>query len=243
MTPHERTRIEKAATDCGFDLTPVVAGEAIEFGSSQFPERVTIQWAGTNRFSLRPSSPALFVGQPGAGQGALPVEGFEALYAALGRIAAAARTLPDRVAEKFAEQTRNLPKSTEAERLVVQRVGQNLFREALLDFWQGRCCVTGLAIPELLRASHIKPWAHCASDAERLDVFNGLLLAPHLDALFDGGWISFATSGEILISPLLNADANAKLGLNGTLGIEAVDPRHERYLAYHRGTVFRYRAL
>jgi len=50
--------------------------------------------------------------------------------------------------------------------------------------------VTGLAMSKLLRASHIKPWAACAADAERLDVYNGLLLAPHLDALFDAGLIS-----------------------------------------------------
>lgn len=58
-------------------------------------------------------------------------------------------------------------------------------RVALLDFWQGRCCVTGLDVAELLRASHIKPWARCESDDERLDVFNGLLLSPTMDALFD----------------------------------------------------------
>ncbi len=90
-----------------------------------------------------------------------------------------------------------MPCSTEAERLVVQRVGQDLFRAALLDFWQGRCCATGLAIPELLRASHIKPWAVCADDNERLDVYNGLLLAPHLDALFDAGLMTVADDGDL----------------------------------------------
>ena len=53
--------------------------------------------------------------------------------------------------------------SSEAERLVVQRIGQNLFREGLLDLWGRalRCAATGLAVPALLRASHIKPWADC----------------------------------------------------------------------------------
>jgi hypothetical protein len=54
--------------------------------------------------------------------------------------------------------------------------------------------VTGLAITELLRASHIKPWAARDTDAERLDVFNGLLLAPHCDALFARGFITFGTT-------------------------------------------------
>ncbi|MBK8265335.1 MAG: HNH endonuclease [Nannocystis sp.] len=90
----------------------------------------------------------------------------------------------------FEKQVAALPKSTEAERLVVQRVGQGLFRDGLLELWEGRCVVTGLAVPALLRASHIKPWADCESDAERLDVHNGLLLAPHLDAAFDRGFIT-----------------------------------------------------
>ncbi|MDC0682621.1 HNH endonuclease signature motif containing protein [Sorangium atrum] len=50
--------------------------------------------------------------------------------------------------------------------------------------------MTGLAVPALLRASHIKPWADCETDAERLDVYNGILLAPHLDAAFDRGFIT-----------------------------------------------------
>jgi len=53
---------------------------------------------------------------------------------------------------------------------------------------------------ELLRASHIKPWAACASDAERLGVFNGLLLAPHLEAAFDQGFISVSDAGNVLVS-------------------------------------------
>lgn len=66
--------------------------------------------------------------------------------------------------------------------MVVQRAGQDLFRQGLLDFWEGRCAVTGLAVPELLQSSHIKPWADCDTDSERLDIWNGFLLAPHLDA-------------------------------------------------------------
>lgn len=62
----------------------------------------------------------------------------------------------------------------------MQRVGQDIFRQGLMECWESRCAITGLAIPELLRASHIKPWADCATDAERLDVYNGLLLAPIL---------------------------------------------------------------
>jgi len=75
-----------------------------------------------------------------------------------------------------------------------------------------RCAITRLAVPELLRASHIKPWAACETDAERLDVYNGLLLAPHLDAAFDQGFISVADSGDVIVSPALDVDARQVLG-------------------------------
>lgn len=42
---------------------------------------------------------------------------------------------------------------------------QDVFREGLLEYCDGRCAISGLSVPELLRASHIKPWAHCATDA------------------------------------------------------------------------------
>ena len=57
--------------------------------------------------------------------------------------------------------------------------------------------MTGLAITALLRASHIKPWADCETDAERLDVYNGILLAPHLDAAFDRGFITLRDDTEV----------------------------------------------
>ena len=148
-------------------------------------------------------------------------------------------TTVNRVADQFRNATLDLPRTTEAERLVVQRVGQDLFRQALLDYWQGRCCVTGLAFPALLRASHIKPWASCSTDEERLDVFNGLLLAPQLDALFDGGWITFSDAGTIKISTELPAQAWAPFGLSRDLSLHGLTTYHAPYLAFHREQVFR----
>lgn len=97
------------------------------------------------------------------------------------------RTLPNELLHAFERRTQALPRITEAERLVVQRVGQDVFRAGLLDYWEGRCAVTGLGVREVLRASHIRPWADCESesDTERLDVFNGLLLEARMDAVFD----------------------------------------------------------
>jgi putative restriction endonuclease len=138
----------------------------------------------------------------------------------------------------FRQRTAALPRTTEAERLVVQRVGQDLFRAELMEYWERRCAITGLAVPELLRASHIKPWAVCKTDAERLDVFNGLLLAPHLDAAFDGGFITLADDGDVMLSQKLSPDASSLLGLTARLRVERLTAAHRAYLGWHRESVF-----
>lgn len=81
------------------------------------------------------------------------------------------------------------------ERIIKQRVGQGYFRRALLDYWGGCCPLTGIHEEAMLRASRIVPWAECRSDEERLDVYNGLLLAEHWDAAFDRGLVSFTDDG------------------------------------------------
>jgi putative restriction endonuclease len=154
------------------------------------------------------------------------------------RMARLARSLPTAPLDTFVTQTRALPKTTEAERLVVQRVGQDVFRAALLDFWNARCPLTGLAHPRLLRASHMKPWAGCDTDAERLDVHNGLLLAAHLDAAFDAGLISFEMDGSLVVSSALAAGDINRLGLPSLPPLQGLIPRHEPYLTYHRDVVF-----
>ncbi len=123
------------------------------------------------------------------------VDDVPALHGVLRRAFQFSRALPDAPLRRFEARTRNLPRATEVERLVLQGIGQDMFREDLLDYRDGRCAVAGLAVQELLRASHVKPWADCETDAERLDVFNGLLLAPHIDAAFDGGFITVADDG------------------------------------------------
>jgi putative restriction endonuclease len=237
VTPLQRTRLEKAAADCGFEFSPAHMGESLVLRSANFPETVSISVGNDEIFVLTASHPRIMPGDRSSGT--LQVQGFGALYDTLQRMAATARTLPNRVADKFAELTTSLPRATEAERLIVQRVGQNLFRNALLDYWRGRCCVTGLEISELLRASHIKPWALCTTDAERLDVFNGLLLAPHLDALFDGGWITVLQNGDLFASASLPSSARILLALNDSLAIQGLRREHESYLAFHRAHVFR----
>ncbi|MEI7895318.1 MAG: HNH endonuclease, partial [Myxococcales bacterium] len=175
---------------------------------------------------------------PKGALGGRTVTEIPALHRLLRRAFQLGRSLPDELLHVFQERTATLPKTTEAERLVVQRVGQGLFRDALLTYWEGRCAVTGLAVPELLRASHIKPWADCASDAERLDVFNGLLLAPHLDAAFDRGFVTVADDGVVVVSEALEAEARRLLGLDRELRVRGVTEGHRAYLPWHRERVF-----
>jgi len=156
------------------------------------------------------------------------------LYAALSRVYALAVSLPDGPLEDFRARTGTMPCSTEAERLIVQRVGQNIFRDALMEYWSGACAVLGVTEPRLLRASHIKPWAECETDVERLDVYNGLLLAAHLDAAFDAFLISFADDGRIILSDVLTEPDRNTLGLRSDLRLSKFAPAHLPRLAWHR---------
>ena len=103
-----------------------------------------------------------------------------------------------------------------------------------LVYWGRRCAVTGVTVPRLLRASHIKPWARCETDAERLDVYNGLLLAAHLDAAFDAGLISFTDEGVILFSTQFAQEDRGALGIHDQLGLCRVGGGHLPNLAWHR---------
>ena len=122
--------------------------------------------------------------------------------------------------------------TTETERLLKTRIGQQVFRESLLAYWGERCAVTGLDIPEALRASHIKPWAQCSSDAERLDVFNGFLLSANLDALFDRNLITFDATGKIQYLVPFSSAQKAHLGLHDNSALRWIEPEHIAYLRH-----------
>lgn len=120
---------------------------------------------------------------------------------------------------------------------VESRVGQSRFKKDLHKYWK-TCAVTGLTVDRLLRASHIKPWA-IASPIERLDPFNGLLLTPNLDALFDQGLITFNKDGQILISSILSENQFASLGLSKTMKLKKINGAHIIYLDYHYQHIFK----
>lgn len=142
-------------------------------------------------------------------------------------------SLPDAPLDRFKAKTTNLPSTTEAERLVIQRIGQNVFRDALMDYWGGRCPLTGITEPALLRASHIVPWADC-SDQQRLDVHNGLLLSALWDAAFDKGLVGFADDGTVLVSARIGEAARQALGADAAPAIRGLRDEHRANLAIHR---------
>ena len=86
-------------------------------------------------------------------------------------------------------------------RAVKMRVNQDFFRELILDEYRTQCCVSGLNVPEVLRASHIVGWAE--DEANRLNPANGLCLSATYDAAFDRHLISFDEDCRLIFSPVL----------------------------------------
>ncbi len=148
---------------------------------------------------------------PGPGDARYAFASLAQLYLVISRVYKLAASLPDAPLLQFHAQTKSLPKTTEAERLTIQRIGQDIFRASLMDYWQGRCPLTGITDTALLRASHIVPWKACQTDAERLDVHNGLLLSALWDAAFDKGLVTFDDTGMPLFSPVLSDAARTAL--------------------------------
>lgn len=126
---------------------------------------------------------------------------------------------------------------TERKAVIQSRVGKGKFRADLIQYW-GECAVTGCKRLEVLRASHIKPWRK-SSNVERLDKYNGLLLLPNLDVVFDAGYISFADDGNIIISSFLTEGDLFRLGIHTELSINRLDEQHFKYLQYHRKHTFK----
>lgn len=141
-------------------------------------------------------------------------------------------------AEAAIRSDKTLPE-TERQSLVKSRRGQGVFRERVASL-EPRCRVTGVTNITYRIASHIKPWSKC-THKERLDGHNGLLLAPHIDHLFDNGFVSFSDEGGLLISPIADLDALRLLGVpvDGSIQTGEFTLEQKKYLAYHRDEVFK----
>ena len=119
---------------------------------------------------------------------------------------------------------------------MLARVGQGKFRKELIEYWNG-CSITTFKRFDILVASHIKPWKD-SNNFERIDVYNGLLLLPNYDKLFDRGYINFDKKGKILFSKLISDNDKQLLGLKNNIKLINVDDKHLKYLDYHRENCF-----
>ena len=127
--------------------------------------------------------------------------------------------------------------ATEKYQLVLSRVGQGQYRKNLEQHEAG-CRITGITDRRFLTASHIKPWSK-SNDFEKLDGNNGLLLSPHVDRLFDRGYISFEDSGALMLSAALPAEVISAWGLSAALETRSLKKEQAAYMEYHRAKIFR----
>lgn len=248
MNPLQRAIIEKAGHDNGFEHVLSSAGDAVILASARHRSQAAVTaLVGGFKVRFQPATPALLPEllrsfQPWAGaDDVFCVPTLPDLAALLRRTASLSQALPNQAVRDYhaavvqAVETMSAEaRGTEVERLVRQRVGQARYRDALLTYWGGSCAVTGVAVTEALRASHAKPWAECADDAERLDAFNGFLLVANLDALFDRFLISFDDAGHLLTSTRLSQSDLPGLGIHSGMTLRWLASEHRHYLQWHR---------
>ena len=115
------------------------------------------------------------------------------------------------------------------------RLGQGQFKKNVMRVWgYTSCALTGIDLPEMLIASHIKPWAECA-DGEHLNGCNGIILASHIDKLFDSYLITFREcSGQFVLeaSPKIKTLININFKIvHGSLNLGTISPSHYRQVS------------
>ena len=125
---------------------------------------------------------------------------------------------------------------TEKASLVMSRRGQGLFRRRVKLIEQ-KCRVTGVHSEKLLTASHIKPWKS-SDNIERLDGNNGLFLSPHVDRLFDSGFITFTPVGEMLVSPVLDEEVLPKWQIDPNKKYGKFNSEQAFFLEFHNRVTF-----
>ncbi|MFM9939796.1 MAG: HNH endonuclease [Hyphomicrobiaceae bacterium] len=121
--------------------------------------------------------------------------------------------------------------------LVRARRGQGLFRDRVAQIEQ-HCRITGVGNPAHLIASHCKPWRD-ATNEERLDGENGLLLTPSIDHLFDRGFISFEDNGRLIVSPISHRPPLERMGIRTAepVNVGTFSQGQRRFLDFHRNAI------
>ena len=240
------SELRDAANEHGYRIGPEEAAGWVFFRSASAPAEIALAAAG-------PAGPFfLSVAHQGVAQtldaapafpcarghaGAFAFTTRDNMHAGVGAVYRLSVSLPNFPLEKFQKAVAGIG-DTEGERVQKFRIGQNIFREALVEYWNGSCPLSGISSPELLKASHMMPWSHCESDAQRLDVYNGLLLSALWDAAFDAGLVTFDDHGVVLQSPRMEDAAIAELKVATARQLILRD-EHRPYLAYHRNQIWK----
>lgn len=242
-----RNRLEKSALDQGFSISLGESDGWLVFHAHAVPTRLVLSADTEGRYLVGTSHRG--VGRELSEElqiAPITHDGFDCfiapsssdLFRIIGRIWSLARSLPNEPLAEFERLLKEEPSTTEVERLRKERIGQNVFRSALMDYWEKSCAVTGVKNPTLLRASHIVPWATCETDKERLNVHNGLLLVATLDAAFDAGLVSFDDDGRILISGNLTQADRIASGIVSDMRLTRMNEEVKKRLAWHRIHLF-----
>ena len=253
MNPLEQMRLLQAFNINGFHNDLGMAGEWLIASATFAPVKCAVAFDRSTENTFLVAMSLSHVAGTLTAEGfaraiAAPPNGFagtfiafddSGLHTLIRRVHQLSASLPSTPWEDFQSKTNGLPQITELERLAVQRIGQDIFRAALLEYWSGECAISGIDQPELLRASHAKPWAACRDTPDqRLDVRNGLLLVADADAAFDAGLISFADDGSCLLSPALTPSAHNRFSASRILKKERLSEGHRAFLEWHRKYVF-----
>jgi putative restriction endonuclease len=140
---------------------------------------------------------------------------------------------------KLEQQLVDDPTIPETERLAIirARYGQGLFKERVGKI-ETRCRITGVENLVHLIASHCKP-GRDATNEERLNGENGLLLTPSIDHLFDRGFIGFENNGKLIISPVAHHPSLRRMGIDTTqvVNVGGFTSGQMQFLDFHRNAV------
>ena len=246
MNASDLVLAEKAGRENGFEYVVERSSHKLVLGSAYHPIRVFISHGeNANSWNLCFDSPflsnELSRNFPDIEEdGNYNIWSLQLLAAFLRRASELARSMPETSISRYQKEIQNALdtepdiKGTEREALIRQRIGQDIYRQALIDYWGGCCALSGIDIPEILRASHAKAWSECETDAERLDVYNGFLFRADIDALFDRHLITFANDGCLIPSPRLTDYQLRALNLDGNHYLTHISPQHLPYLTWHR---------
>lgn len=118
---------------------------------------------------------------------------------------------------------------------------QSLFKDTLFHEQEHQCSICHIQIPQMLIASHIKPFRDCGHLVEAADYQNGILLCRNHDYLFDQGYISFGSDGALLISDAIKTQEYQRYQVDPSyfLPKKLLTPMRQQFLEYHRKAYFR----